>query len=188
MVRPVPREHGWAPRLHEHGVLVPGNAVRFEPDGHAMRTAMPHATEDIAVATRAMLIKVGTAAVMAQTLASRATPSAFDALGVWPQDKRFVLPGTQCRSLGAIRIKRDQFALSTSAGTPAKLRANLSVGKWITSLPVSCRAMQAGFANGGVAAALALVGLGERIYIRLGLAREYQGKCFLMVNNVVALP
>jgi hypothetical protein len=188
VVRPVPREHGWDPRLHDDGVLVPGNIVQFSPDGRALSSTLPHATEDVAVATRTTLARSGSAQEMARSLARTATASAKDALGVWPDERRFVLPGTACRSLGAILIRRHQFALRASADSAPKLRADLTVGKWVTSLPVSSRALQADFAAGGVEAALARIGPGARLYLRLGFAREYQGKCFLMVNNAVGVP
>jgi hypothetical protein len=193
MIRPLPDGYNWSAELIARHRVAPGATIRITPRGTPL-ARYPHRTEDtpidisnIANVDREFNEWTGPAA----------PPTALDidtGFGChilfnneWRGARQgvHVLVGTRCSSLAAIRIQRRRLSFFVEFD---KLRAILHDGTARFRLPVSGRALNEAWRQGGLPAVRKTLPTRDIFCVRLGLTRPFGNppdKCYLMINGVL---
>jgi hypothetical protein len=193
MIRPLPSGHHWSGALLAKYGIVPGSLIHVQPSGKPNGT-FPHRTEDTPINSE--MIQLVTAGFTDWT-GSAAPPTSSTIMegfsgnvlwnSIWQNIRQgvYVSERKQCASLAAIVVDRPRIALREDFG---KLKAIVSDGQDQYKLAVSSRVLREAWEQGGLAAAEAVLPARDRLHVRVGLARTYQGepvKCYLMLNGAL---
>lgn len=189
MIRPLsgPREH-WNEILAAPDLFQVGNIVGIVPAGFSSGRGLPHAREDCVVNGHPVRIGEIEAAELADAVSPSESPSVDTLFNGQMQEARFVVAGSDCKSLGAIRTNARRLGFDERAkpGGTDQLRC------WFYdqtdtryNLPVVSRKLNALHKEGGLDA-LADFKAGVRTaHVRIGLAHPFDdGRAFAMVNHV----
>ena len=173
--------------------MVPGNVLSFSPadPGHP---AYPHASEDFRVATVRSL-EQGALVDLYQACAETADASVVAIFDGALMEGKYVIAGTECRSLGCIMLSRNKVKVSEFYG---KVQVSYQDNNhtWHNFSVTDLLTKNAGVAGAGVAvlnAKIAAASSFRPLALRLGLARAWDGgdkdydpkRCYLQLNGIV---
>jgi hypothetical protein len=193
MIRPLPLGHHWSAALLAKHSVVPGSLIHVQPSGKP-NSAFPHRTEDMPI--NPDMIRFVSAGFV-DWAGPAAPPTSFTIMDgfsgnvLWNSMWRNIRQGVyvserkQCASLAAVMVDRSRVTLREDFG---KLKAVASDGQDLYKLAVSSRALREAWEQGGLAAAQVALPARERLHVRVGLARTYQGepvKCYIMLNGAL---
>ena len=191
MVRPEPGPAAFWQKAYvgPGSVFWPSHEVSFEADRPNPPTEFPHLTEDLVVRLNTLnRVRVMPAAEFSQLALQISAPSVGAAYGGALQvgAKPYVVPGTQCPSLGGVTlpIQSVNFYTDQYRDKPPKLRAMVVDGLATYDLSITSSELRALHRAGGLAAVRAQFANATRIHLRVGLAREFpQGRCHAQING-----
>jgi hypothetical protein len=190
MVRPLsgPRHH-WAEALATPELLAVGNIVTIAASFNPSVRRLPHAREDYVVSARPAFEGQIKPDALIAVLSPSESPSVDALFGGHLIEGRFVREGSDCASLGAIRLnsRRMRFEERPRELRPPQLRC------WFYdpenaryNFPVVSRALQSIFATDGLGGVEALRAESRQAHMRIGLAHPFDdGRAYAMVNHVL---
>jgi len=176
----------------------PGHLVKATPTG-VPHGQMPHRTEDMLLKSTMTVLETWTAAEVFSGLLATTCETVAGAFGQPPLEDRYFIEGTQCPSLGGVRIERRRIAFRIDAGGRLRLHVEDTDGT-VYSFAVTCDRLRYLFdrETGKYGIAVANRWLEETpptdpIILRVGLARGYAGasgefipkRCYLQINGVL---
>ena len=175
------------------GYMVPGNVLSLVPadPGHP---AYPHASEDFRVATVRSL-EQGAFVDLYQVCTETADASVEAIFDGALMEGKYVVAGTECRSLGCLMLPRNKLRVSEYYGK-VQVSYQDSSHTWHNFRVTDLAIKNAGDAAAGVAALsekIAASSYFRPLALRLGLARAWDGgdkgydpkRCFLQLNGLV---
>jgi len=190
LVRPLPGGANWtAGLLQRHGIVI-GVTIRVMPSGQPAGE-FPHTTEDTPIDAREIVQVAagfgdwlgGSSPVPARTL-SLAFGGHLQWNSEWDGIKQgvHVMAGAHCVSLVTLHGRKSGLQFRESFG---KLKAIVHDGSESYQLPVSSLHLKEAWRLGGVAAATRATPERAILNLRLGLARPFPDKCYVMLNGVL---
>jgi hypothetical protein len=192
MVRPLPNGRNWpGSLLARHGITV-GATIRVVPQG-VSTGVFPHRTED----TPITLASIQPIARGFSNWLGKGAPPESESLAVgfnenlqwnnvWKGVRQgaYVLPGTECDSLTAVRVDAADLTFIEDFG---KLKGIVSDGSDTYKLAVSSRVLKEAWRKGGLDAVNRALPARPSFHVRVGLARQFGNppKCYAMLNGVL---
>lgn len=189
MVRPLSgrREH-WNESLAKPELFQFGNVVRIVPAGFSSGRGLPHAREDCVVNGHPERIGNVETSDLADALSPSESPSIQKLFNGQMQESRYVMAGSDCASLGAIRTHAQRLGFDERAkpGGIVQLRCwfyDQTDSRY--NLPVASRSLQLVQQKGGLDALTEHKAGARTAHVRIGLAHPFDdARAFAMVNHV----
>lgn len=189
MVRPLsgPGAH-WDAALANPRLFAVGNVLRLRPTGSSPARGLPHAREDLVVPPPEHIDQI-TRSDLPGSLAPSESASISSLFGEALIESRLVMSGSDCPSLGAVRLNSRRFGFTEKV----KPDGTTQLRCWFYdaqderyNLPVVSRELHAVHQTAGVEELIARRGPHRNAHIRIGLAHPFDdGRAFLMVNHVL---
>ena len=193
MVRPLCGSAGdhWPARLANEGVLVVGNVLAVKLLHSKSTRAIPHAFEDTLVDQDIQVVETLDGSELRGKLAESVTPTVGRLFADQLEEKKYVVEGTRCPSLGALEIDARCVGFENRYGAP---RCWFYDGDNIPfNLPLTSRHLRILSRTEGVKALEGMKRRSRRAHIRLGLAGGWTGddddfdppRCYAQVNGII---
>lgn len=200
MVRPLQAASSNWPLGDNRSVFEVGHLVDVTPTGARGKT-FPHATEDTPLSRMPKVLERFDEATTYGLLIGTCVGSFTEAFGVKLIDNQYVAVGTRCPSLVGISVPRKNLTFHTGYGEKLRLRVtdsdNETYDLGVTSdrllgLFNKARDSSAPFGVNEANPWLSENGPSQRLILRVGLARPFDGKkgwdplrCYLQLNGIV---
>lgn len=190
MVRPLSgRCEHWNETLAEPALFQVGNVVRIVPAGFSSGRELPHAEEDCVVNGHPARVDMIEARALDKVLSPSESWSVEAMFDGQLHESRYVMAGSACKSLGAIRTHAQRLGFDERAKPSGRVQLRC----WFYdrtgsryNLPVASRVLQAAHRNGGLDALAELKAGNRNAHVRIGLAHPFEdGRAFAMVNHVL---
>lgn len=196
MIRPEPRPGAfWQGAATGAGqAFFPGQVVRFDADVPNPPTEYPHRTEDHVVQGDVHLIE----RLAGEDFRNHLENIADDAAAVLgspveiANGKAYVPLGTNHRSLVGINVARTELTFweDQYGEEPPKLRGLLATQALSLNLSITSSDLRDRYRTGGLASVSEHFADGERLHVRLGLARAFEAqpnRCYMQINGIYIL-
>lgn len=188
MVRPLSSLGKHWPKALEGGQLFSmGDVVELTPTDTSNQRGLPHLREDLIVRGRPRVVDTVPNDQIADALSESESSSMSDLFEGHLQERRFVMAGADCPSLGAVRVDREtiRFWEDEFEGRK-KLRCGFQDMNDVQySLPASSVTLRDTWTNQGISALNSMIREPGYAHIRIGLAHPMEdGRAFAMVNNL----
>ena len=193
IVRPLQWNHrNWPRELSDHG-LQPGRIIRQRIRTIQDHHGFPHQTEDTQLTDPFDMLELVAEPALFSALAPAVDRSVDAIFAGNIQEDRYVIDGTQCRSLGSVLVDASTAQVQLNAYGKIRLSFRDHTGH-AYDLPVTdLRIIGDGprFSHTGARLAKARA-KGDAILLRVGLARGFDNhgaydpkRCYLQVNGVI---
>lgn len=196
MIRPEPAPAAFwqATRTGADQPFNPGHIVEFDADRPNPPTALPHANEDRVVSGGIQLVQRLGIEAFQETLGEIGSEGSEEVFGdpvEFANNKAYVSAGVDHASLVGLNIDRDDLAFTEDVfDGERKLRALLTLQNRVVNLSVAAMDLKVQYRASGVDEVSAMFDEVDRLHLRLGLARPFDGqpdRCYMQVNGVYRL-
>ena len=190
MIRPLSGQgKHWPDTMANPDMFEVGNVIECDSSNISSDRGPPHEKEDTILSDAPRLVgKVDDNSLVA-ALELGAKPAVADIFGSCiSDDKRTVPAGSNCPSLGGVRIKpwRMRFNTRSKSDGSTQLRCWFADILGVTyELPVVSRSLVSLFRTKGYVAVDSLRENAKKCHTRLGLSHPIEGKAYIMVNNLI---